>query len=672
MTKKNSAPRKIFGFSQVDNTKVLSNIRQEEDFELVSKCLEVQVVENIENVEEARIKVESPSVQPCYVHLARLGTDSLNWPKRVQQPKRTQKNSATQKTPRFSQKSSDSPKIDTRTKDTIKEEFHAKEIEKPKKAKKIPPKCNNEQNHKVIGDLLPNDLEKEVQRPAEDKEIVSMTIVGQGQKECSELPDRKNVFNGSQQEKRTQHNDEQNHKGLFDLPPKDPEKEVQRPAEEKEIISVSIVEQGQKESSELLDSKNVFKGSQQDKRAQHNDEQNHKVLSDLHLKNPEKEVQRPAEENDIISMSIVGQGQEESSELPDSRNVFKGSQQDKRAQHNDEQDHKVLSDLLPKDPEKELQRPAEEKEIFSLSMVGPGQKESSELPDCKNVFKGSQQDKRAQQPEITQRPKRAKKDPTGQNDEQNHKVLGDLPPNDPENDVQGPAEEKEIVSTLIFSMNIVGHGQKESSELPDSKNVFKGSQHDKRAQQPEIAQRPKRAKKVPTGGKISSTQNGSRFSKRPSDSCLIVKKLKSLQKIPNDLKAKVKTPVKCRICDKIFRDKYHRKRHEKIHIKAGELLPTDAKEPVKEKKVFSCQICNKIFNKPYKLKRHENVHIKTGELSPTDGEKQLKTSAKEKKIPSECNVSPLRGLKKNFECKVCHKTFVDGWKLRRHEKVHEK
>merc|ERR1712079_274904 len=72
----------------------------------------------------------------------------------------------------------------------------------------------------------------------------------------------------------------------------------------------------------------------------------------------------------------------------------------------------------------------------------------------------------------------------------------------------------------------------------------------------------------------------------------------------------------CRVCKKIFRDKYHRKRHEKVHIKTGD-LPPDSPEPdsktPKGKTIFSCQICNKSFKGTYKLKRHENVHIKNGE-----------------------------------------------------------
>ena len=33
-----------------------------------------------------------------------------------------------------------------------------------------------------------------------------------------------------------------------------------------------------------------------------------------------------------------------------------------------------------------------------------------------------------------------------------------------------------------------------------------------------------------------------------------------------------------------------------------------------KKKNFFCQVCNKAFRDNYKLKRHEKVHIKSGEL----------------------------------------------------------
>ena len=134
----------------------------------------------------------------------------------------------------------------------------------------------------------------------------------------------------------------------------------------------------------------------------------------------------------------------------------------------------------------------------------------------------------------------------------------------------------------------------------------------------------------------------------------------------------------CRICHKVFRDNYHRKRHEQIHVKAGEILPETlnlnekVKTPVKEKKIYACQICKKVFQNNWKLKRHENVHIQTGELPPRDPVQELETQVKSKNILSEKNVSPPRVLTKNYECKECHKTFKDSWKLRRHERVHEK
>ena len=38
-----------------------------------------------------------------------------------------------------------------------------------------------------------------------------------------------------------------------------------------------------------------------------------------------------------------------------------------------------------------------------------------------------------------------------------------------------------------------------------------------------------------------------------------------------------------------------------------------------KKKNFFCQVCNKAFRDNYKLKRHEKIHIKSGELvNPTE------------------------------------------------------
>ena len=112
-------------------------------------------------------------------------------------------------------------------------------------------------------------------------------------------------------------------------------------------------------------------------------------------------------------------------------------------------------------------------------------------------------------------------------------------------------------------------------------------------------------------------------------------------------------------------------------------LPTDCLQVdipdvngfVKRKKIkkdYICEICNKSFRDTYKLKRHKKVHIKAGELLPDsiDLSKEERT-VKEKKIQPENIVKP-KGPKKKLECKECNKLFTDSWKLRRHEKVHLK
>ena len=71
-------------------------------------------------------------------------------------------------------------------------------------------------------------------------------------------------------------------------------------------------------------------------------------------------------------------------------------------------------------------------------------------------------------------------------------------------------------------------------------------------------------------------------------------------------------------------------------------------------KNFLCQTCNKAFIDNYKLKRHEKIHDKAEHLmKPTS--------------MAEINSTNLK-----FSCKICFKSFSDNWKLNRHEKVHNK
>ena len=71
-------------------------------------------------------------------------------------------------------------------------------------------------------------------------------------------------------------------------------------------------------------------------------------------------------------------------------------------------------------------------------------------------------------------------------------------------------------------------------------------------------------------------------------------------------------------------------------------------------KNFLCQTCNKAFIDNYKLKRHEKTHDKTEHLMKSTSGAEIKST----------NL--------NFSCKICFKSFSDNWKLNRHEKVHNK
>merc|ERR1712079_323872 len=51
-------------------------------------------------------------------------------------------------------------------------------------------------------------------------------------------------------------------------------------------------------------------------------------------------------------------------------------------------------------------------------------------------------------------------------------------------------------------------------------------------------------------------------------------------------------------------------------------------------------------------------------------EQMLEVPEEEKSFPSGINVPPIEGMKNKHECNECHKTFIDGWKLKRHMRVH--
>ena len=54
----------------------------------------------------------------------------------------------------------------------------------------------------------------------------------------------------------------------------------------------------------------------------------------------------------------------------------------------------------------------------------------------------------------------------------------------------------------------------------------------------------------------------------------------------------------------------------------------------KAKKTFSCQICMKSFRANYQLKRHEIVHIRAGELQPSELEPQEQIAIADKVVNS--------------------------------------
>ena len=97
------------------------------------------------------------------------------------------------------------------------------------------------------------------------------------------------------------------------------------------------------------------------------------------------------------------------------------------------------------------------------------------------------------------------------------------------------------------------------------------------------------------------------------------------------------------------------------------------------KKNFLCKICNKTFKDNYKLKRHEKVHIKAGEMPEEpehepdvepnfdDSEVKIEKDIDEKDEKPEKPKKP----KKEYTCNLCFKTFKDNYKLKRHSKVHQ-
>ncbi|XP_018401745.1 PREDICTED: zinc finger protein OZF-like [Cyphomyrmex costatus] len=97
----------------------------------------------------------------------------------------------------------------------------------------------------------------------------------------------------------------------------------------------------------------------------------------------------------------------------------------------------------------------------------------------------------------------------------------------------------------------------------------------------------------------------------------------------------VSVPHKCGTCNKEFKDKWHLRRHEKIHN--GE-------------KTFECEYCEKIFLQKGNLSKH--VIAKHN----NDG------CCKDSKDKYDVSVP--------HKCGTCNKEFKDKWHLRRHEKIH--
>ena len=136
----------------------------------------------------------------------------------------------------------------------------------------------------------------------------------------------------------------------------------------------------------------------------------------------------------------------------------------------------------------------------------------------------------------------------------------------------------------------------------------------------------------------------------------------------------------CQICEKTFRDRYHRKRHELIHIKAGE-LDLNAPEPDEEerlrKKDKTCPICKKEFGTKYKLHRHLKVHGVKPERTKKMCQQCGKAFDDDWKLQrhEKCHgiIGKLTKMSdEKFICQICNKDFLDRYKLKRHEKYHFK
>ena len=125
-------------------------------------------------------------------------------------------------------------------------------------------------------------------------------------------------------------------------------------------------------------------------------------------------------------------------------------------------------------------------------------------------------------------------------------------------------------------------------------------------------------------------------------------------------------PHLCKHCGAAFASQGTCRMHERtVHLGHSRYISEDQlearnvddKNTTRKKilnKKYSCQICSKTFIDTYKLKRHEKVHVKTGELQGLT------------------DVEPLNEKPLNFICQICDKSFIDNWKLKRHEKVHIK
>ena len=147
-------------------------------------------------------------------------------------------------------------------------------------------------------------------------------------------------------------------------------------------------------------------------------------------------------------------------------------------------------------------------------------------------------------------------------------------------------------------------------------------------------------------------------------------KLNPVSKITIGGKVNKNITYKCDICERIFKQKIHMKKHHVIHF---------------EEKPYKCQECGKGFNQEWSLKRHQetqSIHVKIkqcscGKIFPT------RRSSEFRKHVSKCNLDnkkpKMRKVNNNnsvteekpYRCQECGKRFKHQRSLNRHQEILE-